>query len=619
MKRWLFLLSFFICTFCAAQVADMRVIQQQLPYIKDSLQYTDALNRLSILSYIKNADTCFYYANIAHEIAERKKYKKGIADALNNIGIYYSVKTNTNLATRYYNQSLDIYRELKDTANVCQLLNNIAIEFANNKRMEVCLRYFYDAYELSKVIRYDSIKSIIISNLLEFDTSIAGPRIRSLLQEAKAVAKKYNDIRVVVALAESEATELRKDGYLDSAIHLLKVTEKIAADRGIESELLAVDGLLGTFYFPLDDTTGIHYYKKALETARRNGYNDSYNNLIDTLYTIYRLKKDALNTAIYADILINSLKDNQRFAQESGINYMDYAFKEKESETFRNTSAARKKIIIALAALTVLGIIMLLFTYRSHLSNKKYSAALQVLNDNINRQHKQLEIKSEFKDKLVSVLAHDFRQPMASIKNLVMLLRDNRQFEPAELSRLLDSIESNSDTSIEIFENILQWIKTQLSGFVYEPKQLLLQGLVDDAARSLAYATAGKQLNIINTVPEGTIITADKEMLQFVHRNLIHNAIKFSAEHSSVTIAVSNTTEEIIVSVADVGKGISEEKIQSLFNFMHLKKYDNNNEKGAGVALVICKDFLERMNGRIWAESTEGKGTRFFYALPVTG
>ena len=106
-------------------------------------------------------------------------------------------------------------------------------------------------------------------------------------------------------------------------------------------------------------------------------------------------------------------------------------------------------------------------------------------------------------------------------------------------------------------------------------------------------------------------------MLQFVNRNLIHNAIKFSKTNSEVHIDAKAGEKELIVSVTDFGAGMTKEKLDNLFNFFTTKTYSNNTEKGAGVALIICKDFLDKMNGSLWAQSEIGKGTTFYFSFPV--
>jgi K+-sensing histidine kinase KdpD len=104
--------------------------------------------------------------------------------------------------------------------------------------------------------------------------------------------------------------------------------------------------------------------------------------------------------------------------------------------------------------------------------------------------------------------------------------------------------------------------------------------------------------------------------LQFINRNLIHNALKFSPEHGAITVSAEVGPTETIVCIRDEGKGINPEKLPQLFNFKSELQYDNDKEKGAGVALMICKDFADRMRGRIWAENGAGKGAVFCYALP---
>ena len=249
----------------------------------------------------------------------------------------------------------------------------------------------------------------------------------------------------------------------------------------------------------------------------------------------------------------------------------------------------------------------------------KNAVTLEALNTAVNEQNEQLQQKHAFNNKLVSLLAHDFRQPIITAKNLAILLKEPDVFTPEELQQIIASIEVSSDTAIDIFENILQWIKRQLSGFHYEPVPLGLRDLVDQALHPFIPLGADQHITLINTVAETITIHADRELLQFVNRNFIHNAIKFSPAYSTITVSAEVTHSEVIVCVRDEGKGINPEKLPQLFDFKKELRYDNDKEKGAGVALMISKDFIDRMFGRIWAENAGGKGAVFCYALPNEG
>jgi K+-sensing histidine kinase KdpD len=143
-----------------------------------------------------------------------------------------------------------------------------------------------------------------------------------------------------------------------------------------------------------------------------------------------------------------------------------------------------------------------------------------------------------------------------------------------------------------------------------------LKELIDEALLPFNLMAEGYHLKFINNVDSNVIIQADKELVQFIHRNFIHNAIKFSPQYATISISATVHPGETTICVQDEGKGISPEKLGSIFNFKAEMRYSNEKEKGAGVALMICKDFIEKMSGRIWAENAKEKGAAFCYTLP---
>jgi len=618
-RKWftsfLFLIAIPGCTF--AQLKEIRTIQNTLPLIKDSIQYVDALTRLAMLSHLKSADSCLFYAEKAKNIAERLKYKKGDADALNSIGVVYAIKTNTYLAEKYFNQALNLYKSTGDSSNECQVIMNLGVVVTIDKKPAQALSYFRAAYKLGNKLYNDSIQSLVIINLLSADTALKNDSIFSLLGHAKAIAAKYHDERMLLVCNETQAAQLIKQGKTGDALDLLKNSVLYADSIGCEYERMNIYITLGDILIKDDSKQALQYYSAALKTSSADGYTDYITTSAEKLYDYYISAKDTSHANQYADALLKEYRDYQQFVQQSGISYLDYALKDKELENVKANSETRRNALIIVSMLSVIIMILLFFTFRSVRARKKYVELLKQRNEMAQTRNEELHTKNEFNNRLISLLAHDFRQPLAAVKGMMSLLKEPGALSKEELDYLVENIERSSNTSLEIFDNILHWIKKQVSGFVYEPVNMQLKELVDEAAKSLQYITNKFNITVKNNITDATNITADKELVQFVNRNLIHNAIKFSPTNSTVTISAVKTGNEIIISVKDEGKGMTKEKVSSLFNIFSKTQYTSDKEKGSGVALVICKEFIERMNGRIWAESEPGKGTTFFYSLPL--
>ncbi len=602
-----------------AQLKEVRAIQQQLPYIKDSAAYVDALNRLGMLSHLKSTDSCFYYVQKAMPIADRLKYQKGQAGALNNLAIVHLLKQNTYLASKYFNSSLDIYRKINDSSNECQLLMNIGITLASDNKIKDGLNYLAEAYQLGSRLRNDSIFALVLLNMVNTNAALSIDSATSFLARAESIAAHYNDYRCLTVIKQMKGSLLIRAGKKEEGLQMMQNALQMAKELNNEYEKIDVGTELGDNYLAANDTgRAIAYYKDGLATAAANRYDALAVNLAQKLYDYYSGKKDIANASQYAALLIKDYQDYQQSVQQGGVDYLDYSLKTAELEGLKSDSRKTTYIIIILSALSVVICGLLFFMMRAQQTRKKLVELLKQRNEQAGSRNAELQYKNEFNSRLISLLAHDFRQPLAAVKGMMTLLKEPGVLSAEEMNFLITRIENSSDTSLEIFDNILHWIKKQVSGFVYEPSSMQLKELVDEAAKSLQYILDKFNITVYNNITDATNIFADKEMLQFVNRNLIHNAIKFSPAWATITVDAVRSGNEIIISVKDEGKGMTKEKLESLFNIFSKTQYTSDKEKGSGVALVICKDFLERMNGRIWAESEPGKGAAFLYALPLT-
>ena len=619
MKKHLvfFILLSFVFTYSYSQIKDISKIKKELPHITDSIKYVDALNRLGILMYESNIDSAFYYAKRARSIAERLKYQQGIADALNALGIVYDLKGNLQLSLRYYNDAYNRYLAMHDSSNVVQALMNIGLVFNENKEDNKAIEFLNKALYLGSKLKKDSIMSLVLCNyLMMYPAEIPKDSISIYLEQARQIATRYKDNRVLLATDQIQAQLYLKNNEREKGISLLQktVTEGIAMDLNYLS--LDIIQNLGDLYHDTDINKAIGYYRQGLYIAELRGYHWYEKLFGKKLYDIYVTKNNLPEVKQYSAKLLKLYDDEELFTNTSGFDYIDYALKDQELEATTIKSENRQVLMIVFGILFLLTALTVLFVYRLYRLKQKHTVTLEALNRSVQLRNEKLEIDHEFNNRLVSILAHDFRQPIGTLKTLATVLKDTDSFTREELMELVDTMEHSSNISLEIFENILQWIKQQLSGFSYQPVTMSLKELIDEALQPFNLMGEEYHLKFINNVDSNVIIQADKELVQFIHRNFIHNAIKFSPQYATISISATVHPGETTICVQDEGKGISPEKLGSIFNFKAEMRYSNEKEKGAGVALMICKDFIEKMSGRIWAENAKEKGAAFCYALP---
>lgn len=256
-------------------------------------------------------------------------------------------------------------------------------------------------------------------------------------------------------------------------------------------------------------------------------------------------------------------------------------------------------------------------TVTSLYEEKEYSGQLLLFRDVTERKHfeQNLESLNMLKDRLFSIISHDLRSPLNTLMNILSLTNEGHITEK-ELKEMLPEISKNLGYTTNLVNNLLQWSKSQLKGETIHPVQFDVYYTIQEVLPLMQNQAAAKQVAIVNTVQQGAMLYADEPMIQGVLRNLLSNAIKFSQLKGTITLSSVTGAAETTVCIADEGVGIAPDDLQKLFGVENFTTRGTINEQGTGLGLLLCKDFVERNNGRIWAESEPGKGSRFYFSLP---
>ena len=224
------------------------------------------------------------------------------------------------------------------------------------------------------------------------------------------------------------------------------------------------------------------------------------------------------------------------------------------------------------------------------------------------------------RDKLYSVIAHDLRSPMGSIKRVLNMLILNLPSEKigAEMYELLTMANQTTEDVFSLLDNLLKWTKSQIGKLNVVYQDVDLVEVTDGVIEIFSMVASLKKIKIREMKPEKMMVNADIDMLKTVVRNLLSNAIKFSKENSEVLVKMEEVDGMAVVSVQDYGCGISEEGQKKLLHTdTHFSTFGTNNEEGSGLGLLLCKDFVVKNGGKLWFTSKEGEGSIFSFSIPV--
>ena len=225
------------------------------------------------------------------------------------------------------------------------------------------------------------------------------------------------------------------------------------------------------------------------------------------------------------------------------------------------------------------------------------------------------------RDKLYSVIAHDLRSPMGSIKMVLNMLILNLPSETIgeEMYELLTMANQTTEDVFSLLDNLLKWTKSQIGKLKVVYQDINMVEVVEGVSEIFTMVAGLKNIKIVQDVPVADVaVRADIDMVKTVIRNLISNAIKFSNEGAEVVVSLSEEDGMAIVSVKDSGCGIDEENQRKLLHTdTHFSTFGTNNEEGSGLGLLLCKDFVIKNGGKLWFTSKKGEGSTFSFSIPL--
>lgn len=224
------------------------------------------------------------------------------------------------------------------------------------------------------------------------------------------------------------------------------------------------------------------------------------------------------------------------------------------------------------------------------------------------------------KDKFFSIIAHDLRSPFTSILGFSRLLNEEYDdFSDEERRMMIKQILSSTESTFQLLDNLLTWARSQLGRTTYLPESFDIESLIVETLNQSIPQAKIKGITLKAMVSDKTKVFADMNMIRTVLRNLISNAIKFSYEGSTVTVETTKEKEKIKVCVTDTGTGIEPKTLKAIFSLDEKVPSTKGtaNEKGTGLGLILCKEFVEKNGGNISVESTIGEGSKFCFTVPV--
>jgi|GEM_PF-3300632 len=590
--------------------------------LNKNLEKTNGINRAeTLLSLAKvyvfhDADKSMQYAYKSLQLAQKLHDEKVEAEALHELGVVSYFQGNYENSKTYLNRALAIYKKRKDTTKVYTIYGNIGVYYYLNQKNDSALFYFKKAMRyfihtnqmISLANSYNNV-GLVYLNKKEYDNALyyykKSLNIKEQADDSIGIGHTLGNIGLIY---------LNQDNP-QKAIEYINKSFAIACKvHDFKNAAISARNIAQAFAKMNLPDSAIQYFEHALAFAR---YIHSIPEELNTAEAFAKFfeKTQYPDSAIAYYKLSSTLKDsikNEDFHKKITRSIASY-----ESKLQKLKAQRQRNIKYWLFVTIGLGFIIIIILFRQYSIKQKQNRQLKVLNQKIMVSETKFRQLNHTKDKLFSIIAHDLKNPfiaLLSISKALIKAEDMTQEEQKEyMSKMFITLKSLN----ELLENLLSWAKSQLNKVEYYPEFFIPQDIINQAIKNLELIIEQKNITIDLNFPKETKVYADKILFRIVVENLLSNALKFSQKDSIIKIYGEENTNEMSIFVKDSGVGMTEETKKNLFKFKYLTSaMGTEGERGTGLGVYICKELVEKNNGKIWFESHEGEGTTFTFTVP---
>ncbi|RKN84037.1 histidine kinase N-terminal 7TM domain-containing protein [Paenibacillus ginsengarvi] len=232
------------------------------------------------------------------------------------------------------------------------------------------------------------------------------------------------------------------------------------------------------------------------------------------------------------------------------------------------------------------------------------------------KQMEQIVKLNQLKDHLFAIVSHDIRNPLAVQASLIEVLEADKTMFKSNHQEVIDALSGQIQNTFGMIENLLEWFRSQKEGMLLQPQRLRLVDVVEEVCYTLRIKSEAKQIAIHIEIDSGIAVYADREAVNLIVRNLMTNAVKFSERGGTVLVSAETKAGQVIVSVCDHGVGMGEDRVRELFDPLRLVSTTGTaGERGTGLGLQVCQQFVRMSGGQIWVESVPRQKTVFYFTL----
>lgn len=536
-----------------------------------------------------------YFLN-ALKTFEKVDNANGLNTVYTALADLYYRQNNFSKAVEYNLKAVKIFEGSKNNLRKVTSYENIGSLFYKQNRLNDALLYYNKALQLFKEMNNKAGESMIMHNMGNIYFKLNQLQNATVCYRKSAViAKQFNARQLLVQNYIGLGRSYFKTKNYSMAEGMFKDAIKYAREGGITIELEEAYEGIALIYDVINKQNSSSAYRLLSNDIKDSIFNDSALKKISDLQLMYEYeKKQSQLELLRKNDEINKLQ----LLRERQINYYLYAL------------IALMIILIILVSVYVIQI-----SGKNKILNKQYQE-LQISSNQIQLQKEELIHLNNVKDRFFTIISHDLRNNLATMR----LYFDSLEHKEltADDRMITRHIRESVENTIDLLENLLVWASNEIKGIPLNTEKLNLYYLFEDNINLLNASATAKEIIIVNDLGVETFITGDKNTVNLIIRNLLSNAIKFTPFGGEILITGKRENGMQQFSISDNGIGISDDKLDKLFlQYTTASTKGTANEKGTGLGLMLCKEFVEKNKGAIHVYSKVGKGSTFSVLLPL--
>jgi len=586
------------------------------------------LNKLVLNLRERDNNKALVFAQEARDLAVMLDYQRGLGTALEHLGWIHYRKGDYSKAFELSIEALTIAESYHDKSSIARCLNSIAAINVEQNQHNLAISNFKKAYAISNEIGDGPSMARSLNNVAFCFLGISEmDSARIYATRGLAISKKSNTPYLIgFALRTLGDVDLNDKLYNNA---LSKFNNVIVIADTLQNVFLKVSTLhrMGkTYYLMHKHDEAIRRLFENVALARKFEFKSELERSLKLLSDIYADEKETGKAFAFQSqyLVVHDSLQHQRSSEQMALMQVRFDSEMKEAKIKLLTIDAQLKqeeinsqrmwMYFSIGSLSLMAILAFVLLYSNRVK-KKANDELAIKNIEIQLQAQQLKNINITKDKLFSIISHDLRSPLASLRGLM----DVMGMDGITADEFIDSsrkLRKNLASVQEDLDNLLAWAQSQLNGLQSNPTLLRIRPIIEEKIHLFAEIAEQKEITIINEIDEALSVMADKNHIGLVIRNLLANAIKFNKPGGLIRIIERTVGSLTEISVTDSGVGMTSNELQKLFNAeTHFTNPGTQQEKGAGIGLLLTKEFIEKNGGSIWATSEYGKGSTFTFTV----